>query len=147
MTKNEFLEKLRAALGNDLSGPVIQENVKYYKNYMEEEEGQGRSEEEILDELGDPWALAQTIIDSVTSQNYSGDRRGQNGSYEAETASGGNRAGSGSSASRIFLILGIIGIIMVVFVVLGGIVSLAARFIVPIIVLVLISRIFRNKRQ
>ena len=147
MTKNEFLEKLRAALGNDLSGPVIQENVKYYKNYIEEEEHQGRSEEEILDELGDPWALAQTIIDSVTSQNYSGDRRGQNGSYEAEPASGRNRAGSGSSAPKIFLIFGIIGIIMVMFVVLGGIVSLMARFIVPIIVVVLIFRIFRNKRQ
>lgn len=35
MTKNEFLEKLSAALGNDLSGAVIQDNVKYYKSYIE----------------------------------------------------------------------------------------------------------------
>ena len=33
MTKQEFLEKLRAALGNDLSGTVVSENVNYYKQY------------------------------------------------------------------------------------------------------------------
>ena len=34
MTKQEFLEKLRAALGNDLSGAVVSENVNYYKQYI-----------------------------------------------------------------------------------------------------------------
>ena len=34
MTKSEFLEKLRQALGNDLTGAIIQENVNYYSSYL-----------------------------------------------------------------------------------------------------------------
>ncbi len=56
MTKYEFLEKMRHALANDLSGPIIQENVNYYDSYINDEVQQGRSEEAVIDELGDPWA-------------------------------------------------------------------------------------------
>ena len=31
MTKREFLDKLKKALANDLSGNVIRDNVDYYK--------------------------------------------------------------------------------------------------------------------
>lgn len=58
MTKQEFLEKLRAALGNDLSGAVVSENVNYYKQYITDEVAKGKSEKEVIDELGDPWAIA-----------------------------------------------------------------------------------------
>ena len=37
MTKREFLDKLKKALVNDLSGSVIQENVNYYNDYITEE--------------------------------------------------------------------------------------------------------------
>ena len=51
MTKQEFLEKLRAALGNDLSGTVVSENVNYYKQYITDEVAKGKSEKEVIDEL------------------------------------------------------------------------------------------------
>ena len=35
MTKREFLDKLKKALVNDLSGSVIQENVNYYNDYID----------------------------------------------------------------------------------------------------------------
>ncbi len=68
MTKQEFLEKLRAALGNDLSGAVVSENVNYYKQYITDEVAKGKSEKEVIDELGDPWAIARTIIDAQENQ-------------------------------------------------------------------------------
>ena len=37
MTRSEFLNKLKEALANDLSGPVIQENVDYYSGYIADE--------------------------------------------------------------------------------------------------------------
>ena len=37
MTRSEFLNKLKEALANDLSGPVIQENVNYYSGYIADE--------------------------------------------------------------------------------------------------------------
>ena len=37
MTKREFLDKLKKALANDLSGNVIRDNVDYYNDYITEE--------------------------------------------------------------------------------------------------------------
>ena len=68
MTKKEFLIRLKRALGNDLSGAVVQENVEYYSSYIDDEIGKGRSEAEVTAELGDPWAIAKTIVDSVENR-------------------------------------------------------------------------------
>lgn len=59
MTKREFLDKLKKALVNDLSGSVIQENVNYYNDYITEEVRKGRRESDVIEELGDPWAIAE----------------------------------------------------------------------------------------
>ena len=42
MTKREFLDKLKKALANDLSGNVIRDNVDYYNDYITEEVRKGR---------------------------------------------------------------------------------------------------------
>ena len=52
MTKREFLDKLKKALVNDLSGSVIQENVNYYNDYITEEVRKGRRESDVIEELG-----------------------------------------------------------------------------------------------
>ena len=62
MTKNEFLEGLRKALGNDLDRETVQENVAYYDGYISVQVNMGRTEEEVTADLGDPWVIAQTII-------------------------------------------------------------------------------------
>ena len=64
MTKMEFLEGLRKALGNDLDCTTVQENVNYYDGYISDEVNKGRTEEEVTAELGDPWVIAQTVIDA-----------------------------------------------------------------------------------
>ena len=64
MTKREFLDKLKKALANDLSGNVIRDNVDYYNDYITEEVRKGRKESEVIEELGDPWAIAKNIITS-----------------------------------------------------------------------------------
>ena len=74
MTKYEFLEKMRHALANDLSGSVIQDNINYYDGYISDEVRKGRSEAAVIEELGDPWAIARTIIESV--ENTSGGQEG-----------------------------------------------------------------------
>ena len=61
MTRIEFLQQLRQALENDLSGSVVQENVDYYNQYISDEVRKGKSEEEVLRMLGDPWILARTV--------------------------------------------------------------------------------------
>ena len=64
MTKAEFLDTLRKALNGQVSPGVIAENLNYYDSYISGETRKGRSEQDILDELGDPRLIARTIIDA-----------------------------------------------------------------------------------
>ena len=72
MSKNEFLEKLREALANDLDAAAVQDQVNYYSQYIDGETGTGMPEEAVTAELGDPWAIARTIIDSSGNWDYEG---------------------------------------------------------------------------
>ena len=81
MTKREFLDKLKKALANDLSGNVIRDNVDYYNDYITEEVRKGRKESEVIEELGDPWAIAKNII---TSEEIKGNTGETYDSYEPE---------------------------------------------------------------
>ena len=62
MEKQEFLEKLRLALNGRVSAEIVADNIKYYEDYINIEIRKGRSEEEILAQLGDPRLLARTIV-------------------------------------------------------------------------------------
>ena len=62
MTRQEFLEKLRAALNGRIPAASVNENVNYYEDYIITEVRKGRTEEDVLKELGDPRLIAKTII-------------------------------------------------------------------------------------
>ena len=82
MSKMEFLEGLRKALGNDLDRATVQENVNYYDGYISDEVSKGKTEEEVTAELGDPWVIAQTVIDAEEA------KRGMSKDGSAYTSSG-----------------------------------------------------------
>lgn len=63
MTKQEFLEALQMRLAGELSPEEVRAQLAYYTGYFDGELGRGRSEEEILGELGDPVLIARTILD------------------------------------------------------------------------------------
>ena len=63
MSKNEFLELLRAALSGEIPDLEIESNMKYYEDYIRTE-GSKTSEEEVINQLGDPRLIAKTIIDT-----------------------------------------------------------------------------------
>ena len=152
MTRSEFLNKLKEALANDLSGPVIQENVDYYSGYIADEVRKGRSEQEVVAELGDPWAIARTIIESVeiqgnTQEDYGYEPKKQN--YDQETAGRAGQVhifGLDTWWKKLLLVLGIVGVFMLVIAVIGGIFSLLAPILVPLILVIIVFRIIGSRR-
>lgn len=64
MGRQEFLDHLRRALNGNVSPALVQDNLNYYNEYINSEMRRGRSEEEILDALGDPRLIARTIIET-----------------------------------------------------------------------------------
>jgi hypothetical protein len=71
MSKFEFINTLKEALEGEVAQAVIDENLSYYRHYIDEEIRKGKSETEVLQQLGDPRLIAKTIIDTSSMANSS----------------------------------------------------------------------------
>lgn len=79
MTAEIFLTELREALEGSVSPAFINENIRYYEEYIDTEKRKGRSEEEVMEELGEPRLIAKTIIDTAET----GEKRGMQNVYDS----------------------------------------------------------------
>lgn len=159
MKKTEFLKELEAALRGEVSPELISENLRYYDNYISQETSRGRSEAEVIEEIGSPRLIARTIIDTS----------GGSGSYESgEGSSSGGYGGSGSSAGsygssrdgysrfhyinlnkwywKLLITVILCLVLFTVLSVVGGIFAILFRFATPILIGLLIVSLFRNMR-
>ncbi len=64
MSKYEFLNILQVTLDGEVSQDVIDENLLYYNNYIDDEIRKGKKEIDILQLLGEPRLIAKTIIET-----------------------------------------------------------------------------------
>ena len=78
MNTGEFLNRLEDALRGKVSNQVIEANLQYYRDYITGEIRKGRTEEQVMDDLGDPRLIARTIIET---QGGSGAGAGSGRSY------------------------------------------------------------------
>ena len=67
MTRQEFIEQLRIALQGTIPQEKINEHLRYYDNYIMEEARKGRTEEQVIELLGDPRLIAKTLAMTDTS--------------------------------------------------------------------------------
>lgn len=65
MSKNEFIQGLETALSGNVPPETVRENLIYYRDYIRTELEKGRTEQDIMDELGDPRLIARTIMDTT----------------------------------------------------------------------------------
>lgn len=97
MTKQDFLEELRRMLNRELEADEVAENIRYYSDYIDGAVQSGKSEAQVLSELGDPRMIARTILDVDQQKEeqggYFGSGRGtvftenEEGAYHAEEES------------------------------------------------------------
>lgn len=87
MNKQEFIDRLRAALNGKIPASQVDENIDYYNDYINVEIRKGRTEEDVMESLGDPRLIARTIIQTngTSSTAYGG-----NGAAYHESAYQGN---------------------------------------------------------
>ena len=90
MNKQEFVDRLRMALNGRVSPGLVMDNVNYYQDYINTEIRKGRTEEEVLESLGDPRLIARTIIQTNGGDNRSGYRNTVYGNGEYREAAGQN---------------------------------------------------------
>lgn len=147
MSRNEFLAKLREALEMDLSSQKVEEQVAFYRQYMNEEIGKGRTEAEVLEELGDPWVIARNIL-SVEGASDRGDYvyEETGNTYESPNSSHNNIRvfQIDSWWKKAFAIIVVLGILFLIFSIISGIIKLIAPIAIPIIVIILLIKIWKK---
>lgn len=65
MERQIFLDSLRKSLHGRISEEELAGHIRYYDDYISQETARGRSEREVLEELGDPRLLARTIVETA----------------------------------------------------------------------------------
>ena len=71
MDKKEFLDILYNQLSGQMPEGSVAAHVQYYRSYIEDEQQKGRTEDEILTELGDPRLIARTLLDTEVGNSDS----------------------------------------------------------------------------
>ena len=159
MTKKEFLDILTESLAGNVPASEIEENIRYYKDYIESGE---ESEEKALEQLGDPHLIARTIIDSfIASKGPMADFYKEQARNEySRTTSGEENSGEGTDYrqyeykrgfghsirwyEKILLLVLVIGIIAFVLF-LGGLAAvIIIRIVLPVAVLFFVIKLISD---
>ena len=106
MSREEFLKILKQSLSADLDKSTINDQIDYYEKYIDDEIRKGRTEKEVIAELGDPRLIAKTIktvsaSESSNENSYNktySDR--QESSYSESNYKGRSYSGYGNNNSR-----------------------------------------------
>lgn len=150
MRQEEFLNSFREALIDKVPDNVIQDNLNYYRNYINGQINSGRQEEEVLSSLGDPRLLAKTIEESnkfamgEEQQSYYQDNN--TNAYRNQNDDQEQKAGYHKTVNLPGWLLSIIGIalMMVVIVVAFSLISFFAPVILVVLVVLLVFRLIRS---
>ncbi|MCM1099798.1 MAG: DUF1700 domain-containing protein [Clostridium sp.] len=139
MNKQEFVDRLRAALTGRIPASQVEENVNYYMDYINTEIRKGRSEEEVLQSLGDPRLIARTIIQTsgASGIEYSAGYQGE--SYGTESG----RHRSFRIPGWLFVLLIFLVIVLIIGIVFS-ILSALWPFILMTVAIVLLVKLFRD---
>ena len=58
MNKKEFIDGLRRSLSSINDYSFVNDTISYYENYIDSQMRMGKSEQEVMEELGDPRLIA-----------------------------------------------------------------------------------------
>ncbi|MBO5239017.1 MAG: hypothetical protein J6B50_09610 [Lachnospiraceae bacterium] len=64
MTRIDFIDGLRDGLNGEVPARVVQESVEYYNRYINESIAEGKTEQQVLEELGPVRLIVKSIIDA-----------------------------------------------------------------------------------
>lgn len=138
MTKYEFLKELREALEGQVPMSEIEDSISYYRDYFSRQEADGRSEQEILEELGSPRLIAKSIIETK-----GGERIYYEDTYEEQV-------NEEEGSPKVFVFdsfltkIGCLAAVIIVIILIGSMFAVALRFIGPIIMILLLIYLIKN---
>lgn len=148
MTRYEFIDVLQRTLAGNVSSGVVNENIRYYEDYIDTKLRIGESEEDVIESLGDPRLLAKTIMEA--SKNDIGSET-QGYEYENvydENGQEDNRSSTGGHIYRMPGWLLAVIVIAVIILIIGAVTSLLSALLpilLPVLLVVFIYRLIKGR--
>lgn len=142
MTKAEFLEALRGKLTGEVPASEIHRTIQYYDEYISEAVNSGKTESQVIEELGSPLLIAKTIIDTSAMQEESSGRKTYEESWKTEADPGMSfhQVDMSSWTARLVLVLVVLAVCVLVFTILRILIPI----LLPLLLIWLIVTVIRN---
>ena len=144
MTRTEFMEALQRALSGTLGSSTVNGHMSYYQEYFDSQIGMGKSEEEIVAELGNPRLLAKTIIEAAKREGMGAGMPEYDEVYEDGTTDEGGRPKQYRMPGWLLLLIGFAVAVVIVGVV-GSVVSAMLPVLIPVLCVIMLVRLFQRK--
>ena len=71
MSRQDFIDALKRALYGKIDDFTLADHIQYYEGYIAQEIASGKSEQEVLNELGDPRLIARTLLEAADTKTSS----------------------------------------------------------------------------
>ena len=167
MEKQEFLDNLRKKLSGNLSSYDVEDNIRYYDDYISGVVQQGKTEEQVIEEIGSPLLVAKTIIDTYGVSGGRSSKQNENPAYKNEY-SGEEEAGpQGFQANydekgwdirygkmkvntwywKLLAIVVVVVVLVIILSIIGSIVSFILPVVLPVIIILIVISIFSRGRR
>lgn len=150
MSKKEFLEQLENKLSEALPPAAVREHVAYYMNYINSTCAQGKREEDVIAELGDPNLIARTILETSDAESYvyteAYDEAADNDPEEEVSGTGYMHHIHSSNGSCLIAFLVCLAVLFILFQLIGAVMRLILPVLLPILIIVFIVQMIRRHR-
>lgn len=145
MSREEFLTELRKALQGRVSQQTVNDNLRYYEDYILAESHKGKTEVEVIAELGNPRLLAKSIIDAENATTEKATAEPRKGMEGQDTAS--EEFSFKKFKIRIWLILAAFLLVLFIIILLAQVVAFLLPILLPVaIIFFLFAAISMNRR-
>ncbi|MGN0507047.1 MAG: DUF1700 domain-containing protein [Lachnospiraceae bacterium] len=168
MGKQEFLSILSEALNMELTPQEVSQNISYYSSYISGEVAKGKTEEEVIAELGDPRMIAKSIIEAAraaqepyghsdfehahfddsarqNSAYQEEQRKGQHGSTNFEYRHNGKSYYISGKAVGVIVLVVVILVLALLLWIIGGILSILLPVLIPVALILLGVHLLRQR--
>ena len=148
MKRKEFIDTLGTLLKEEMPEDKVEENVRYYDDYIRQQ-GDEKQQEEEIQRIGHPNLIAQTIIESYkmsTAYKYnrqSGTSSYQESNMESDKSNSEEKTGTGvmDKIKRVCITVGIVAILIML---IRFAFALFIRVGLPLIAIYLIVRLIKG---
>ena len=152
MDRGEFLSNLRESLEGYIPMDEVEKNISFYRNYFDES---GKTDAEVIAELGDPRLIARTIIDAYkaskgpmadhyTQQARSEYSREYSESHGDSMSQNNDRRSGVAWYEKALAWIIIIFVLAVVLMLAAKVVGLFVGYVLPVILLVILIKIIAD---